>query len=138
MISSSNYGLDAKRFDSSSNDWKNSEIRQWLNGDFYNNAFNEKEKKNINPFNGDNVFLLSKEEAKKYFANDESRRCKATEYAVKNGAWKSDEGYGYWWLRSMFLAQYLCVYCVDLNGSVFHDKALNDKMIVRPALWINL
>ena len=69
MLVISKYAIEAKRFDVSSNDWKNSEIRQWLNGDFYNNAFSEQEKKNINSFNGDNVFLLSMEEASKYFAN---------------------------------------------------------------------
>ena len=34
----SRYGLDAKRFDVSSNNWDNSEIRKWLNGEFYNSV----------------------------------------------------------------------------------------------------
>ncbi|MBR0519013.1 hypothetical protein IJJ97_04400 [bacterium] len=37
----SRYGLDARRFDSSSNKWANSEIFKWLNGDFYNKAFTD-------------------------------------------------------------------------------------------------
>lgn len=35
----SRYGLDSKRFDSSSNNWEQSEIRAWLNNTFYNKAF---------------------------------------------------------------------------------------------------
>ena len=80
MLVISRYGLEAKPFESKrvddSNDWSSSEIRQWLNNNFYNQAFNEKEKKNINYFfEGDNVFLLSKEEAEIYFPNDDLRRC---------------------------------------------------------------
>ena len=63
MLVISRYGIEAKRFDSSSNNWKNSEIRKWLNGEFYNKAFTDQEKNSITSFNGDNVFLLSKEEA---------------------------------------------------------------------------
>ena len=40
MFVVSRYGLEARRFDSSSNNWAISEIRKWLNGDFYNKAFN--------------------------------------------------------------------------------------------------
>ena len=96
----SKYGLDCKRFDSSSNNWKNSEIRQWLNGEFYNKAFNEKDKKYIKSFDDDNIFLLSYEDAQKYFANYEAKKCKATEYAVKNGAYIYDDCCC-WWLSSV-------------------------------------
>ena len=64
MLLISRYGLEAryfikaKCFDSNSNDWKNSEIRKWLNGEFYNKAFDENEKTNINPFDGDNLFFF--------------------------------------------------------------------------------
>ena len=148
MLVLSKYGLDAKRFDSSSQNWGNSEIRQWLNNDFYDKAFNEKEKKSIIFSNLsdvdtiDRVFLLSKDEAEKFFANDEERKCKATEYAVKNGAFvadsdfgSSDEGYSYWWLRS----RSLFVYYVDRGGYVDLCTYVGyDSYLVRPALWINL
>ena len=148
MLVISRYGLDAKRFGSNSNVWKNSEIRKWLNGDFYNKAFSEEEKKFINFSNlsdvdtTDNVFLLSKEEAKKYFANDTARQCKATDYAVKNGAKvydgdvKKAVGCSCWWLRS----RELCfVYLVDFDGDVHHFAVvICDYILARPALWINL
>ena len=148
----SRYGLDAMRFDDDSNDWENSEIRQWLNGDFYNKVFNGNEKKLINPSNlfdvstTDNVFLLSKEEAENYFANDVPRRCKATEYAVKRGAFVYDgslggeAGYGFWWLRSpdLKLGCNRTVYFVIIVGDVDFSVVSDDNILVRPALWINL
>ena len=150
MLVITRYGLEAKRFDNSSNKWKNSEIRQWLNGDFYNKAFSEDDKKSINLSNlsdvgtSDNVFLLSREEAKKYFANNDLRMCKATDYAVKNGAWVADsdfgsyEGYSWWWLRSSFFFSSNGVYIVNYGGIVSYNFVFNTYDLVRPALWINL
>ena len=46
----SEYGLDAQPFDTSGKErvlWKDSTIRKWLNNDFYNSAFSEKEKQYI-------------------------------------------------------------------------------------------
>ena len=137
----SKYGLDAKRFDGSSNVWANSEIRKWLNGDFCNNAFSADDKKCINLSNlsdvgtSDNVFLLSKEEAEKYFANDKARKCKATDYAVKNGAYVAYNGYSWWWLRSPYGYR---VYYVYSGGNVGFDYVNYNNGVVRLALWINL
>ena len=146
MFVISRYGLDCKIFDSSSNDWKNSEIRQWLNGDFYNKAFSENEKKFINLSNlsdvgtSDNVFLLSKEEAEKYFANKDERKCKATEYAVKNGAYvNSSNGYSVWWLRSPDPNHSCGVYDVNNDGGIYDNcNVYSYNGVVRPALFINL
>ena len=149
MLVISKYGLDCKIFDSSSDNWANSEIRNWLNGEFYNKAFNEKEKKSIKSSNlsdvgtTDNVFLLSGDrhgngEVNWYFANNEGRRCKATEYAVKNGGYVADNGYSWWWLCSPVpnISDY--VYCVVHVGFVGSSDVHNDGRVVRPALWINL
>ena len=145
MLVISKYGLDCKIFDSSLNNWGNSKIRKWLNGEFYNKAFTDQEKKSIKSSNlsdvgtTDNVFFLSKEEAKKYFANDEGRRCKATEYAKSNGAYvNSDNGYSFWWLRSPYPSSSDFVYCVSLYGFIDFHSVNFDDCVVRPALWINL
>ncbi len=155
MLVISKYGLDCKIFDSSSNDWANSEIRKWLNGEFHNKAFTDQEKKSIKSSNlsdvgtTDNVFLLSGDlkgngEVNEYFSKDESRRCKATEYAVKNGAWVSDSscvdkaGYSYWWLRSPRLNRITGVYYVSSYGCISSFYVSLDIIVVRPALWINL
>ena len=71
--------------------WETSDIREWLNGTFYDGAFSEQQKACIleseivnsaNPVTGtesgadtvDIVFLLSYEEAQTYFPTDESRQ----------------------------------------------------------------
>ena len=139
MLVISRYGLEAKRFDGSSNNWKNSEIRKWLNSDFYNRAFTDQEKNSISSFNGDNVFLLSKEEAEKYFANNDARKCKATDYAKKNGAYvNNDNGCSRWWLRSpgFNCDNYVCY--VNIGGNVNDFDVSLTNYLVRLALWINL
>ena len=144
MLLISKYGLEARPFDITSNEWKNSEIRQWANNDFYNKAFNENEKKYIKSSNlsdvgtVDNVFFLSEEEAEKYFANDESRKCKVTEYALKQGADVADNGYSYWWLRSIIPNSSYSVYIVDVDGYIYDDRVYHDSHLFRPALWINI
>ncbi len=130
------YGLEARRFDSSSNDWWNSEIIEWLNKDFNNEAFNEEEKKYIG-----RKFLLSKGEADEYFSNNELRKCKATKYAVKNGAFIDDNGFTCWWLRSSFGGFPYSRYHVDYvlsDGNFSHYSADYSSGVVRPVLWINL
>ena len=145
MLVISKYGLDCKIFDSSLNNWGNSKIRKWLNGEFYNKAFTDQEKKSINLSNlsdvgtSDNVFFLSKVEAEKYFANDELRKCKATEYALKNGAWvNSDTGCSWWWLRSPHPYHSDDVYSVDNDGFIRYCDVFDVDILVRPALSINL
>ncbi len=150
MLVISKYGLDVRRFDGNGNNWSGSKIRQWLNYDFYNKAFNEKEKKYIKSFintdsiidrnnNADNVFLLSIEEVKKYFSNDESRKCKATEYAVtkgKKGSAIADD-YSNWLLRSTDLVFVNNVSIVRNDGH-FDIKKGKDRLVVRPALWLKI
>ena len=82
-----------------SDKWENSEIRQWMNGEFLNIAFSEREQDAIllvtvpahrNPISvndpgndtEDKIFSLSIEEAEKYFTSDEERICKPTNYTV--------------------------------------------------------
>ena len=143
MLVISRYCLDAKRFDGSSNNWEKSEIRQWLNGEFYNGSFAAEEKALIKSFNQDNVFLLSKEEAGKYFANRDARKCKPTFYAKAKGAIVNNDGYCWWWLRSSNRSDY--VYSVDYFGYIIDNIVCSIgnyvyifRGSVRPALWISL
>ena len=83
----SKYILDMHGFNENRNDfsWETSEIRHWLNNDFYNQVFDESEKRKICEVElesivdygrdikdkrktNDKVFLLSLEEMKKYFS----------------------------------------------------------------------
>ncbi len=143
MLVISRYALEAKRFDDNSNNWKKSEIRQWLNGDFYNKVFNEKEKKYIKSSNlsdvgtTDNVFLLSTKEAKRYFVNKEIRKCKVTDYAKKNSDWIDDNDFSWWWLRSIDPTYGNVVCLVGRTGNV-SSSDVSFEIFVRPALWINI
>ncbi len=71
--------------------WEESEIRSWLNGEFYQNAFTSAEKKRIvTNFSAnsvgndtwDNVFLLSAEEVDRYLSPTQFE-CYETDYARK-------------------------------------------------------
>ena len=50
----SEYILEAKRFDEDSNNYEKSEIRKWLNDEFYNVAFTKEERERILPTEIDN------------------------------------------------------------------------------------
>ena len=118
--------------------WETCTLRKWLNGDFYNDAFTEEEKKRIlltkvrnednprtNTLGGndteDKVFLLSLREAEVWLTRIERR----------NG-WR-------WWLRSPG-------YCADHAAYVSYSGGISDvgygvdrsDYAVCPALWIDL
>ena len=115
------------RYDESNNNYKSSEIRAWLNGTFYNTAFNELQKDLINtvlvdnseastgyssnPYacedTSDKVFLLSYKEVTNpdygFSSNDSdydtARRMTVNDYARATGAYMNEDN-GWWWLRS--------------------------------------
>ena len=154
----SKYALDCKPYNTSYTDvtWETCTLRKWLNNDFLGSAFSANEKAmiptvtvsadknpdyNTNPGNAmqDQVFLLSITEANKYFSSDSARQCKPTDYAVANGAWESDSGNCWWWLRSPGSSQYNAAYVVidgDVSESGYYVNG--DRIAVRPALWIDL
>ena len=154
----SKYVLDAKSYNEEWEDvtWETSDIRQWLNNEFYTAAFNKSEKAKIqtsliknedNSEHGtsggndteDKVFLLSEKEAETLFSNDDERIAKATEYAEKSGVYVNEEKAAYWWLRSpgdsgddaAGVRSYGWVY---RDGNYVDDSSGG----VRPALHLNL
>ena len=147
----SKYGLDAVRFDGSSNNWEKSEIRKWLNKEFYNRAFKNVDKSLIMETRleqtSDKMFLLSIKEAKTYFSSDKRRRCYPTPYAqtdkTKTGRpVYTNAEYGgscWWWLRSPGDSRDGAA-DVDIDGYVgsIGSRVLNDDIAVRVAFKINL
>ena len=96
--------------------WEDCTLREWLNNEFINEAFSSSEKSQIptvkveaedNPEYGteagndteDKVFLLSIDEAEKYFDSDAERMCKPTEYANEKDIFVNED-YESCWLRS--------------------------------------
>ena len=116
----SRYILDTRvyntRFEKTS--WETCTLRQWLNEDFLNAAFDATEQARLEtvdvtadvnsdyptrPGNDtrDRVYLLSMEEVRRYFATDEERVCLPTATAVAHGAWVDEKnGASWWWLRT--------------------------------------
>ena len=121
--------LDAHRFDDSSNHYRISSIRSWLNKEFYNKAFTDKQKELIEnttlediSYITDKVFLLSKDEIENtsYGFNSNNDRCKkVTDYAKTNYACE----YGWYYLRtpSSSGACYVCRRGIVDWGDVYGD-----------------
>ena len=124
--------------------WEKSTIRSYLNYYFYQNAFDEMQKRRIltsSVINKDNskygtkggnntqdkVFLLSLDEVKKYFPSDEKRIAKLKGDAV------------WWWLRSPGNNTYNAAN-VGNNGviSEYGNYVQNVYGAVRPALWVDI
>ena len=126
--------------------WETSDMRRYLNCVFYDNTFTAEEKawiseskidNNDNPqFNTsgggqteDKVFLLSIEEAKKYFGNDSERI--ALDVNSGRALW--------WWLRSPGGRSDRVAGVYNDGGIGVHGYSIRRETGgVRPALWINL
>ena len=135
--------------------WEYSNVRKELNSTFFNNAFNDYEKALIqntlvkadkNPMFGtggnkdtyDKIFLLSVQEAQKYFSSDEARQCYPTNYVAANSTIeKVDRTIG-WTLRSSGKNE---TYCSRVLAGGAIDAAgytITTENRVRPAMWINI
>lgn len=124
--------------------WQQSYIRRWLNNTFYLMAFSKDEQEQILPVRinemldesgcidcYDKVLLLTSEEAEKYFAYDDERLSKPTEYAISLGAIT-----GEWWLKSG-------AYCASSydefsGGEISWCNTYSCHRGVKPCIWIKL
>ena len=154
----SKYALDCKSYNDEYEavTWETCALRAWLNNEFINEAFSSTEQEGIlistvsdnkNPVydtdpgkaTQDKVFLLSINEAEKYFSSANERQCKPTDYAVANGV-KESSGNGncWWWLRSPGNYQsHAAGVCSDGSFSESGYTILSVYASVRPAMWIN-
>ena len=153
----SKYVLDKCSYDDSKSiTWEKCALRRRLNNEFLNTAFNSREKSKIqttslqNPENSqyytpggkatnDRIFLLSIDEAKKYFSSNENRRSQSSPYADWLGVTTDDSGYGSWWLRSPGLCEEYAALvggdgAIDAEGYYVWGRIFG----VRPAMWISL
>lgn len=153
-----------KRFDDDSNNYKDSEIRAWLNGTFYETAFDDLQKALVNTVTVDNsvastgysenqyacedtsdkVFLLSYKEvtnADYGFSSsgqsDTARQMTVSDYARATGAYMY-YGNGYWWLRSPFYNSSFSARGVRYDGYVNDYSVYGTNFGVVPALQIRL
>lgn len=144
--------------------WTNSYIRNWLNNDFYNIAFNENEKdkieavdikvgdnwsyegKNEAEYTTDKVFLMTAEQVKSL--KDGILRSYCTEFAKEKGVFYfPDSGHGMWWLMSpgyyCTTGVYMDVYGNMHNGNCFTAERYTDISLmcsncgVRPMIAVS-
>lgn len=155
----SRHGLDAQPYNEERSDitWENCTLRKWLNETFLNVAFSADERATIqntnvpadrnpeydtDPGNAttDKVFLLSIDEAERYFSSDDARACRPTAYAVINNAYNSGgNGNCWWWLRSPGYNQDSAAYVrSDASVSYTGIEVFYDIGCIRPALWVNI
>ena len=136
--------------------WEDSDLRNWLNKDFIQEAFSDEEKEKIilhaveNSSNTefgtngggnteDKVFLLSGNEVEQYFPENEQRLAEATAYAIDRY-----DSYHYpadlveWVLRSPGESE-LYTQCVNNDGSIGNDQYIGGSSgYIRPAMWIDI
>lgn len=119
-------------------DWESSDLLKWLNTEFYDKAFNTAERAYISSDEENNVFLLSLEEAERYFTSDEARVCRGTKAMLSEGGETGNEGGVYWWLRSGGIGDD-CAAIVYDDGTIHPEGVMVDYPgAVRPAVRITL
>ena len=137
--------------------WETCTLRVWLNDEFLNAAFSEKEQEKIptvtvsadmntsrysNAVSGnstrDRVFLLSIPETEKYFSSQIQRSCRPSAQAEENGCRVYDNGNCLWWLRTPGEKQHDAAGVDDLGRIIDDWRVSSDAVAVRPAIWIDL
>ena len=143
--------------------WETCTLRQWLNHDFYQNAFDSSEQSAVqitavvnedNPKYGteggnrtsDKVYLLSIGEASntaygfhEKYRDTETRESKNTEYAKECGGYTDSVGNGWWRLRSPgYDSSNAADVCYNGYFYAYGDYVGDDFLVVRPALHLNL
>ena len=141
VIVISKYALDCQAYSSTGNDsWENSEIRKWLNGTFWETAFDSEEKSRIvalrNDGVEDNVSLCGVEVAGDvpFEYIDEILCCVPSPYAISRGVeastgFRSDGQYSCeWWLRDSMI--------VSLSG--YNIVEFSGKAAIRPIICVRI
>ena len=141
--------------------WEKSNIRQWLNDDFYASVFEKKEQQEIilselenysvnrnsntettirQGKTKDKVFLLSSDEIKRYLPNREDRECDPTEYVIEHkGHLDPRNSKCWWWARENTVSSpaktISASYITGGGEKTWRDvTSLNT---VRPAIWVD-
>ena len=154
----SKYALAKKPYNNSLLDvtWETCTLRNWLNTDFYNEAFDIKEQAAIQTVTvpedsyptysttsgkatQDKIFILSASEADSYFTSSYERRC--FNYPGSQAVDREQ----YWWLRTPGKTQSSAL-LIFMDGRISAratvptnpSPKVTEKNAVRPAMWIDL
>ena len=107
-------------YDNKSEEWMRSNIRSWLNNEFYKSSFSLDEQKKIVSVGSDKVTILSKEESENLLSKEEY---------TDNGLW--------WWARSTNSSFNGRAWCVYSDGT-FGFSDINFAGGVRPVISIRI
>lgn len=125
--------------------WNNCDLNKWLNEDFLLTAFNQEELDRIimkmDKYGNQlgRVFLLSKNEVKRYFPTESERKAKLTNIARKAGIVNTNGGYSSWFLRDPSMRYKGNFTVVNSNGYfnlIGEDFNESDMMGIRPAIYV--
>ena len=142
----SEYILDTRPFDSDSNVWETSDLRNWLNSEFYREAFSSAERGAI--LDGGSVgkvFILSDAELTNSSygfnpnknAQDPYRSASGSMYSYSNGLWNVTESdYTNYYDRTA--PNSTNVELVTSSGKIMLAKITRDNVGIRPAVWVNV
>ena len=163
MLLISKYILDANQVEKFYDVWEERPLRSWLNNEFYNEAFSEDEMSKIvkarveNPDNEgydvaggateEYVFLLSVNEAKRYFGEEDSvygnsrLTTRATEYAIDRGVTVNTfggvgKGNSAWDLRSNGYHDGYVAWVSDTGMIYAGGHAQPEKKGIRPVIRV--
>jgi predicted small lipoprotein YifL len=134
--------------------WEETDLRQWLDNDFYNTAFTAEEQGAIATFDTtqlpnpwydtpagnstlDKVSLLSYQELVTYMPTDAIRQTTPTAYAIAQGCYLNPEGDSAWWLRSPGPTPTIPEHLASWGNLGARTHYIDDNTIgVRPVLWV--
>lgn len=120
--------------------WEESNVRGFLNGEFYEKAFSDEEKDIIMPLNEskDKVFVLSLEELEKNLPYEDLRR--AETYFADDlhdlEVWLEPTC---WWVNSVGKEEnHMCIVSEDGKIDKYGRGTDADETGIRPAIWVDL
>ena len=135
--------------------WATCDLRQWLNGEFLELAFDPDQRERIveseiadagNSEYGtsgpaptsDRIFCLSEAEVLRYCPTAAKRRAKATDYACSQGAWQDNRGESDWWLRTPGSNHRSAIDVMEGCCFTAGWDIDTNRCGVRPALWLSI
>ncbi len=156
----SKYCLDARPYNTDfvPMTWEKCTLRAWMNSEMMDELFTAEEQATLlltqvinenNPDYGtyggldteDYLFLLSFDEAYRYFPTDLNRQAQPTAYAVARGAYiNADTGNTWWWLRTAGVRRIdACGVRQDGRVSGYGSRDVyRPSGTLRPVLWVTV